>query len=97
MARIKRYFWNILIVLDQLLNAVLAGYPDETFSARSWRKAQAGQPFWRLLCWCIDSVFYWDCVRNAEDLKIKGHCQLSAESETDGNHRPSELRGRYDP
>ena len=32
------YFYNILIAIDQLVNAVFAGYPDETLSARCWRE-----------------------------------------------------------
>ena len=30
----KRYFWNVLISLDQLLNTILGGDPDETISSR---------------------------------------------------------------
>ena len=33
----SRYFRNVLVSVDQLANALLAGYPDETLSARSWR------------------------------------------------------------
>lgn len=33
----SRYFRNVLISIDQLANTLLAGYPDETLSARSWR------------------------------------------------------------
>lgn len=31
------YFRNVLVSIDQLANTLLAGYPDETLSARSWR------------------------------------------------------------
>jgi len=30
----KRYFWNILISIDQLFNALAGGDPDETISSR---------------------------------------------------------------
>jgi len=30
----KRYFWNLLISIDQLCNTILGGYPDETMSSR---------------------------------------------------------------
>ena len=33
----NRYLRNVLVSVDQLANALLAGYPDETLSARSWR------------------------------------------------------------
>ena len=37
---VGRYFWNILIAIDQLFNAFLAGDPDETMSSRlgKWRR-----------------------------------------------------------
>lgn len=34
-----RYFWNLLIALDQLLNAILLGDPDETISSRAAKRA----------------------------------------------------------
>ena len=33
----SRYFHNLAVSIDQLANTLLAGYPDETLSARSWR------------------------------------------------------------
>ena len=33
----KYYFLHVFTALDQLVNAVFCGYPDETLSARSWR------------------------------------------------------------
>jgi hypothetical protein len=33
----KKYLLNILIAVDQLVNALLGGSPDETLSARAWR------------------------------------------------------------
>lgn len=35
---LARYFWNLLIALDQLLNAVLLGDPDETVSSRAAKR-----------------------------------------------------------
>ena len=68
---IGRYFWNILIGLDQLMNTILAGDPDETMSSRfgkwlslphtSW-KWKVAYPICRMLHW-ID----------------KGHCDESIE------------------
>ena len=57
------YFLNLLIALDQLLNAVFAGYPDETLSARAHRKR------WRLE-WYIDLLFFWQT-----DGKYRNHCE----------------------
>jgi hypothetical protein len=32
---VTRYFWNMLIALDQLANTVVGGDPDETISSRA--------------------------------------------------------------
>lgn len=34
----RRYLWNILIAIDQLGNAFLAGDPDETISSRAAKR-----------------------------------------------------------
>jgi len=34
MSPCQRYFWNLLIGVDQLANALLGGDPDETISSR---------------------------------------------------------------
>ena len=83
MARVKRYLWNLLIALDQLGNTLLAGYPDETLSARTYRKAKAGQWFWRALRRAIDLAFRWES---------KSHCAESYESENTGTQGPKEYR-----
>jgi len=79
--QIKKYFWNILIGLDQLFNVLLSGYPDETFSARTYRKSTAGQWFWRLLHRLIDRLFFWEAE----------HCRLSYEREAARGHSPKEF------
>ena len=83
MARVKRYLWNLLIALDQLANTLLAGSPDETLSARTWRKALAGQWFWRALRVLIDLVMRWESPE---------HCQESYQRERDRAQLPREYR-----
>lgn len=34
----KRYFWNILISIDQFFNTLLGGDPDETLSSRMGKR-----------------------------------------------------------
>lgn len=80
--RLKEYFWNILVALDQLLNTMFSGYPDETFSARIHRKAEAGQWFWRVLRRVVDRVFFWQ----------EGHCRASYENELRRAHSPREAQ-----
>ena len=40
MKKITKYFWNLLIALDQLANTILAGDPDETISSRAAKAAR---------------------------------------------------------
>lgn len=87
--KVRLYLWQVLIALDQLANAVLGGYPDETLSARAWRKAQAGQWFWRLLRRLIDGLFRLTG-------QGPGHCRASYENEQRGGHRPRELRENHE-
>lgn len=76
MNRLKR----ILIALDQLVNTVFNGWPDETISSRAWRWEQSGKLRWpRRL---IDTLFFFDA----------NHCRESYESERLGRQLPPELR-----
>ena len=78
--KIKRWLWWFLVALDQLLNTFWGGYPDETFSSRTYRKAMSGQWFWQLLRCLIDKIFFWDSK----------HCQSSYEFERTRGHGPWE-------
>lgn len=79
--RLKQYVWHILIALDQSLNTICGGYPDETFSSRVHRKAEAGQWFWKALRFMINSLFFWQ----------PNHCQESYQSEELRRHLPTDL------
>lgn len=79
---LKNYIWNLVIALDQILNAALFGSPDETFSARVHRKAEAGKWCWKALRWVINQIFFWQ-----ED-----HCRQSFDSEVAQDHRPKEYQ-----
>ena len=50
----NKYFWNILISIDQLVNTLFGGNPDETISSRLGRnlmEGNNGKGKWRLrLC-----------------------------------------------
>lgn len=67
--KIKLYFWNILIALDQLINTILGGDPDETISSRMG-KIVAKKPDSCVLCVWICNVLHWfdadHCNRVAE-------------------------------
>lgn len=64
---LKLYLLNILIVIDQLLNVLLNGSPDETLSSRAHRMRVKHQPYWWLLAGAIDVLFFWQ--------RDPGHCE----------------------
>ena len=78
------YLHNLLVAIDQLVNTVLGGWPDETMSSRAWRWHVAGIRSWP--CAVIDTLFFWDRSANM------GHCELSWQSERTGRQIPPELR-----
>lgn len=74
------YGKRTLIAVDQLINTLLGGWPDETLSSRCWRWEQAGIRAWpRKL---VDGLFFWQ----------REHCKSSYESEREGRQSPPELR-----
>jgi len=66
---IKQYLYNILLSLDQLLNTILGGDPDETCSSRVG-KYYNGSIFHK----AINKIFFWQ----------KDHCAESVD-ETEGS------------
>lgn len=76
----------VLTALDQLGNAILGGWPDETFSSRCWRWHVNGKRSWPQKL--VDGIFFLDY----DKLTGKRHCQLSFESERRGCQLPPEAR-----
>ena len=74
------YLKNVLIAIDQLFNAVIGGYCDETMSSRAWRWEQDGVREWPRRF--IDRLFFWE----------PNHCRESFQSEREGRQLPPELR-----
>ncbi len=74
------YGKKILIGIDQLLNALLAGWPDETLSSRAYRWDVDGVRKWPRKA--IDTMFFWE----------KNHCWESYRSEWERRQMPPELR-----
>ncbi|GFK95435.1 hypothetical protein NNJEOMEG_03298 [Fundidesulfovibrio magnetotacticus] len=72
MVRIRRYFWNVLLGLDQFLSVLTGGDPDETVSSRVGKAAVAGSRMGLALEWCLDHVFG------------AGHCRSSIEPDEGG-------------
>lgn len=45
-----KYLLNLLISLDQLVNTLTGGDPDETISSRAGKATRRNSGPWRLLC-----------------------------------------------
>ena len=76
------YWKSVLIALDQLANAVIGGWPDETVSSRDWRWHESGARSWPKRA--LDAV--------AGLLGDMNHCYESYASERGGRQLPPELR-----
>lgn len=72
---------QVAIAFDQLLNALLCGWSDETISARCWRegKTDARWNLWRI---AVDVLFFWQ----------QQHCFNSYISEFERKQLPEEYR-----
>lgn len=79
----KQYLLNVVIAVDQTLNALRGGLPDETLSAAAWRTEQKGRLLGRVFRPLIDLLF--------APLE-KDHCRKSYESERHGSHLPKEYQ-----
>jgi hypothetical protein len=62
---IKRYLLNILIALDQFINALFGGDPDETISSRFGKLPQCS--FCRFVCRILNSIHYRHCKEVIEE------------------------------
>jgi hypothetical protein len=51
---LKNYIIRLLITLSVLLNVILGGYSNQTFSARNWAWKLEGKPN---IVWLIDAIF----------------------------------------
>ena len=65
----KKYTLRVLIGLDQFVNTLMGGYPNETLSARAWRKGS------------VEGNAYWNTFRVSTDILFSpiesNHCQAS--------------------
>lgn len=66
---VKRYLWNNLLSLDQSLNTLTGGDPDETLSSRLGKKVLKGDGILPcVICKFLDVVFREKnhCINNIE-------------------------------
>jgi hypothetical protein len=73
-----RYWLNLAIGFDQLINALLLGYADETLSARLYRNKDVSI-YWFTAYKLVNLIFFLQ----------KDHCYSSYLSERDRKHLPS--------
>lgn len=76
----------LFIAVDQLVNTLFLGWPDETISSRAWRWHQSGKRSWPMTL--INAIFFWD----KDKASGKRHCELAFESERAGRQMPPEAR-----
>ena len=69
-SKAKKWFWNILVGVDQLVNAILGGDPDETISSRLGKKiakkADKNNFYW-VLCWLLSKIDPNHCSKSIEE------------------------------
>ncbi len=54
----SKYLIRNAIALDQMLNTITGGYPNETLSSRAWRKGDIeGGTWWTLFRKFVDMLF----------------------------------------
>ena len=89
----RRAYWlGVLIGLDQLLNAMLWGYNDETLSSRAYRGASAinAKRRWRWAQAAIDALFWRDRQDFPSGVTIR-HCHLAYLGELAHEHLPRDF------
>lgn len=73
---------QVLIALDQFLNALLGGWADETLSARAFRNSDKKR--WANVAKVIDAIFFWQ----------PNHCKGAWKSEVFRQHFPPDYRDK---
>lgn len=73
---------QVLIAIDQLLNALLFGYADETLSSRAYRADREGKVFGQFFRPLIDTLFFWQ----------ERHCYRAYMEEVNRRQYPKHFR-----
>lgn len=63
----RAYFWNLLIAIDQLINTLFGGDPDETISSRAGKYAADRRGWFPcVLCKLLDKIDPNHCAKSIE-------------------------------
>ena len=74
----KRYFWNLLVAFDQLVNTLTGGDPDMTLSGRMGRAVAEGRcKACRGVCWVLDKFDKDHCARANKNEADEGAGQVA--------------------
>lgn len=74
----RNYIHQLSIAVDQLFNTLLAGYADETLSARAYRGSNKKKR-WNVIMRAINMVFFWQ----------PNHCYRAYRAEVLKRHSPA--------
>ncbi len=77
----KKYFFFVLVAIDQLANTLTGGYPDETLSSRTYRNARESKGWQCFECF-VDALFFWQ----------EYHCENAYYTEINGGHNHEEIK-----
>jgi len=84
---VRWYLVNLLCALDQLVNALFAGWCDETMSSHAYRLWRDGKP-WGVLMRVYDALFAWQ----PQQPGVIGHCHGAYLKEQQRYQMPPEMR-----
>jgi hypothetical protein len=77
----KLWIINVLVALDQMINALLGGWADETISSRAYRMKDSGTA-WRLVHGGINLLLFIQ----------PDHCRIANDYERNRWQMPPDLR-----
>ena len=80
--KLGSYFFQMLLGVDQLINALFGGMADETLSSRVYRAENKNKKYGKFFRPIIDGIFFWQ----------DDHCFHSYISEVKRRHLPRELQ-----
>lgn len=83
----RNWATQVGIAIDQVANAILDGYADETLSSRSYRMWRDGKKAAWLMR-VIDVLFFWQAKRP----EAVGHCHNAYLNERERLGLPPEMR-----
>lgn len=70
LSAIKIYIWNLLISIDQLINTIFGGSPDETISSRCGKRVRSHEidcKFCKFLCIFLNWLDTGHCKDSIEE------------------------------